>query len=101
MVADHFELDPVRDPDFAAQARGADGFVGRVATSGVGQQEIFLRIDVVKERFLAAIEVHAADRHRDHLRAAGFDRPRGFLEGFVFSRADDQAGAEGVAGDYQ
>ena len=99
LVADHFEFDPVGKADFAAQARGADGFVGGVAAGGVGQQEIFLGIDVVEQRFLAAVEVDAADGDGDHLGAAGLEGARSFLEGFVFSRANDQAGAERTAGD--
>ena len=91
-------LDPVGEADLAAKARGANGFVGGVAAGGVGQQKIFLGIDVVEQRFLAAVEVDAADGDGDHLGAAGFEGARSFLEGFVFSRADDQAGAERAAG---
>jgi hypothetical protein len=47
---------------------------------------------------LAAVEVDAAHGDGDHLRAAGFEGARRFLEGFVFSRADDQARAERASG---
>ena len=40
LVADDFDLDPVGEADFAAEAGGADGFVGGVAAGGVGQQEV-------------------------------------------------------------
>ena len=52
LVADDFELDPVGEADFAAEARGADGFVGGVAAGGVGQDEDFFAVDVIEERFL-------------------------------------------------
>ena len=49
----------------------------------------------------AGIEIHAANRDRDHFRAAGFEGAGSFLEGFVFACAYDQARAEGAAGDIQ
>ena len=101
LIADDFELNPVGESDFAPQTRSANGFVGRVASGGVGQQEVFLGIDVVEQRFLAAVEIHAANRDRNHLCATGFERARSFLEGFVFSRADDKPGAEGTSGNDQ
>ena len=99
LVADDFELYPVRDADLAAEAGGADGFVGGIAAGGVGQQEIFLGIDVVEQRLFTAVEVDAADGDRDHVGSAGLEGAGRFLEGFVFSRTDDQAGAEGAACD--
>ena len=94
-------LYPVGETDFAAEARGADGFIGGVAAGGIGQEEIFLGIDVVEQGFFAAVEIDAADGNGDHLGAAGLEGAGRFLEGLVFSRADDQAGAEGAAGDNQ
>jgi len=55
LVADDFNLDPVGEPDFAAETRGANGFVGGVASGGVGQKEIFLGIDEIEQRLLAAV----------------------------------------------
>jgi hypothetical protein len=52
-----------------------------------------------RKYFLAAIEIDAADGDGNHLCAAGLECASSFLKGFVFSRADDQAGAEGAAGD--
>ena len=94
LVADDFELDPVGKADFAGQARGTDGFIGGVAAGRVGQQEILLRVDVVEQGFLAAIEIDAAHGDGDHVCAAGFERARGFLKRLVLARADDEAGAE-------
>jgi hypothetical protein len=39
LVADDFELDPIREADFAGEARGANGFVGGVACGGIRQDE--------------------------------------------------------------
>ncbi len=101
LVADDFELDPIGESDFAAEARGADGFVGCIASGSVGQQEVLLGIDVVEQRFLAAVEIHAAYGDRDHLGAAGFKGARGLLERFVFSRANNEPRAERTSGDDQ
>ena len=46
LVADDFQLDPIGKADFAAEARGADGFVGGVAGGGVRQDEDFFAVDV-------------------------------------------------------
>jgi hypothetical protein len=54
LIADHFKFDPVGQTDLASQTRRADGLVGVVAARGVRQQEIFLGVDVVEQRFLAA-----------------------------------------------
>src|SRR6266853_6346102 len=83
----------------AAEARGADSLVGGIATGGVGEQKIFLGIDVVKQRFFVAIEIHPAYCNRDHFRAAGCQSPRSLLEGFVFTCPYDEAGAERAASD--
>jgi len=48
---------------------------------------------------LAAVEVDAADGDGQHVGSAGFEGARRFLKGFIFSRANDQAGAEGAVGD--
>src|SRR5208283_2781401 len=99
LIADHFELHPVGESDFAAEARSTDRFVGRKATGGVGKQEISLGIDVVEQRFLAAVQVDAPYGDGDHVGSASLKSAGGFLEGFVFSRTDDQARAEGAVGD--
>ena len=55
LVADHFELHPFRKSHFAAEARGANCFVGRVAAGGVWEDEKILAIDVVEQRFFRAV----------------------------------------------
>ena len=97
LVADDLDLHPVGEADFAAQAGGADGIVGGVAAGGVGQQKILLGIDEVEQRFLAAVEVHAADGDGDHLGAAGFDGARGLLARLVLARCR-QSDASGKCG---
>ena len=67
----------------------------------LGSRKYFFGVDVVEQRFLAAVEIDAAHGDRDHLGAAGFECARSFLEGFVFSRADNQAGAEVASGNNQ
>ena len=69
LVADHFQLDPVRKADFAAEARGANGFFGVVTAGGIRQQEILVAVDVIEQGFLGAVgEVDAAHGDGDHVR---------------------------------
>ena len=63
-------------PDLAAEAGDADGFVGGVAARGIWQQEVLFRVDEVEQRFLAAVELDAADGDGDHLGAAGLNGAR-------------------------
>src|SRR5262249_51126198 len=62
-------------------------------------EEVSLWIDEIEKRFLAAIKVDAAHRHRNHFRAAGLYSPRCLLSGFVFTCADNQPGTEPPACD--
>ena len=80
LVADNFELDPVRDANLAAAPRRADRFVGGVAAGGVRQQEVLLGIDIVEHRFLTAVEIDATHRDRDHVGATDFESASGFLK---------------------
>src|SRR5262249_39068249 len=88
------ELYPIRDADFAGEAGGANGLVGRIATGGIWGENIFFWGDVVEQGFLAAVEIHAAHRDPDHFCAAGLPRAGCFLKRFVFSRAHDETGAQ-------
>src|SRR5690349_2254621 len=70
LIADHFELDPVGEADFAGEAGGADRFVGGVAAGGVGQDEHFRTIDVIDQGFFGFVgEIDAADGDGDHFGA--------------------------------
>src|ERR1035441_4925682 len=73
---------------------GADRVIGRIAAGGVRQKEIFIRIDVIEQRLLAAVEIHPAHGHRHHVGATGLERAGGFLKRFVFAGPNDQAGTE-------
>ena len=80
LVANHFQLDPVGESDLARQARRADRVIGRIAAGGIGQKKVFVRVDVIEQRFLAAVEIHAAHGHGHHVGAAGLERARGLLK---------------------
>ncbi len=73
--------------------------VGRVAAGGVGQQEILTGIDVIEQRFFAAVKVHAANRYGHYFGAAGFEGARGFLKGSVFASPNQQPGLKCFACD--
>jgi len=102
LVADDFELDPIRKPDFAREPRGADGFVGGVTGGGVRQDKDFFAVDVIEQRLFAAIgEVHTADGNGDNVRAARSVRASHFLKTAVLPRSNDKAGIKCAAGDDQ
>ena len=100
LIADDFEFDPVGEADFPAKARGADGFFGGVAGGGVGQDENFVAVDVVEQRFFRAVsEIYAAHRDGDHVCARGGVSAGHFLEAAIFAGANDKAGAKRAARD--
>ena len=100
LVADHFELDPVRQAHLAAQARGADGLVGGVAGRRIRQKEELGAVDIVQQGFFGAIgQIHAADRHRDHFGARGLVAACHFGKAAVLAGAHEQAGVELASGD--
>jgi hypothetical protein len=91
LVADDFELDPVRESHLACEPSGANGFVGRVTASRVRQDEDPLSIDVVEQRSLAAVaQVDPPDRHRHHLSARGPMRLRHDCVRRILAGADNQ-----------
>ena len=98
LVTNDLELHPVGQADLTSHASRADRLVRRIATGRIRKQEVLVGINVVEQRFLAAVEVHATHSHGHHLRTARLDGPRGFGKGLVFSSSDDQAGAELTAG---
>ncbi len=89
----------MRESNLACQPGGADCIVGRIAAGSVRQQEIFIGIDVIEQRFLAAVKIHSPHGHSHHVSAAGFERTGGFLKRFIFAGPDDQAGPELPASD--
>jgi len=97
LVADDFELDPVRKTDFAREPRGANRFIGGVASGGVRQDKDLFAVDVIEQRLFAAIgEVHTADGNGDHVRAARGVRASHLLKTAVLPGSDDQSGVEGA-----
>ena len=102
LVTDDFEFYPVGEAYFAAQAGGADGFVGGVAARGVGEDEHFVAVDVVEEGFFRLVgEIDSTDGDGDHVGAGGGVGAGHFVEAAIFAGAYDQAGAEGAASDYE
>ena len=90
LIPNHFQLHPIRQSNFAPQPRRADRLIRGVASRSIGQQKIFLGIDVVQQRLFTAIQIDAPHRDRHHLRSTGFERPRVFLKRFVLPRPDNQ-----------
>ena len=72
-----FELHPLRQSGGDSEAREADGFLGIHRAAGVGQKQIFFRVNEfqdVRERVFLAAQVRAAQGDGDHFRAAGGER---------------------------
>ena len=99
LVTNHFQLDPVGQSNLARQPGRADRVIGGIAAGGVRQKKIFIRIDVIEQRLLAAVEIHPAHGHGHHVGATGLERAGGFLKRFVFAGPNDQAGTELPASD--
>ena len=102
LVADHFQLHPVREADLASEPGRADGLVRSVTAGRVRKNEDAALIDVVDQRLFRFVgEVHPPHGDRHHVRARravriGHDRGRR-----IFACADDQSGCERPAGDDQ
>jgi hypothetical protein len=102
LIADHFQLHPIRESHFAAQPRRADGLVGVVAAGRIGQQKVLVSIHVVQQRLFAAVgQVHPPHRHGHHVGAGSLMRPAHLAEAAIFPRAHDQARTKRAAGNHQ
>ena len=99
LIPDDFELHPVRESDFAAQARRSDCLFGGVASGGIGEQKIFVAIYVVKQRLFAAVgQIHTPHCYGDNFSARSLMRPAHLAETAIFSRAYNQPRMKCAAG---
>src|SRR6266704_4400353 len=102
LIANDFELDPIRKAHFSGKPRSADSFVGGVTGSRVRENKNLFAVDVVQQRFFAAVgEIHAADGNGDHVRAGGGVRAGHFLKAAILPGSNDEAGFERPARDNQ
>ena len=95
-----FELHPIRQAGGDGEARQADGFLGVHRAAGVGQRQIFLRVNGlqdVRERVLLPAQIGAAEGDGDQFRAAGGERVAHGFRRREFARAKNQARPEGSA----
>src|SRR5437773_1815145 len=100
LVADHFELHPVRQASFAPEPRGPYGILGRVTAGSVRQDEDPGRIDVIEQRLLRAVrDVDPSHGDGDDIGARGLVRVRHDGIRRVLAGADDETGGERSAGD--
>ena len=91
IVADHFELDQFSDAGLARQTASSHRVLGVIATGGIRQDRVFLRVEIVEQIFFVRIgDVDPAHGDGDDFRAGDFDGALGFREILVFSGADDQ-----------
>ena len=72
----------------------AKSFVSGVASGGVRKKKIFLRVDEIEQRLLAAVQIDAAHGNGDDLSATGLKGSSGLGAILIFSRANNEAGAE-------
>ena len=100
-VADHLELHPVRQADFAAEPRGADRLLGRVAAGGIRQDEDARLVDLSR----AAIRRRARSDSTRRTATVTISVPDARCASAmiamrrVFAGADDQARAKCPVGD--
>src|SRR5205807_292595 len=86
----------------ARQPRDATGFVGVDGSGGVGQHQVSGGVDELEDvRASRRFEVHAAERHRDHLRPGSGDGVAHDIERPELARPHDQSGRERPSGDDQ
>ena len=98
LVADDFELDPIRQPNLTRQPCGANGFVGGVTGGCVRQDEDFLAVNVIEQRLLASIgKVYPANGDGDHVRTARGVGASHFLKAAVLPGTDNEARVESTA----
>ncbi len=75
LVGNHFELDPLVESRRARDPCVPAGVGDRVATGGVGEQEIPRRVEVREDAFvLGSVEIDPPDRDGDDFRARRGDR---------------------------
>ena len=102
VVGYDLELDEVGLTDLAAEAGDEHGFLDGGAAGGVGEHLVLAPVDVVEEGLGGGVvEVEAADGHRDHLGARGFDGGDHLLHGAVAAGTDNEARVELLSADDQ
>ena len=99
-----FELHPFGQAGGGGEAREADGLLGVHRAAGVGQQQIFFRVNEfqdVGERIALAAQIGAAQGDGDQFRAAGGQRVAHGFRRREFARAQDEARPERPSGNDQ
>ena len=90
LVADDFQLDPVRQARLPRELRGANRLVRGITPSRIRQDRSPIRVDVIKQGFARPIRnIHPPDRNRHHVGAGSCDRLGHHCVGRVLAAADD------------
>jgi hypothetical protein len=90
-----FEFHPLGQAGGGGEAGEAHGFLGVHRAAGVGQEQVFFRVDEFEDvgvGVAGAAEVGAAQGDGDDLRAAGGERVAHGFVGREFPGAEEQAG---------
>ena len=98
------EFHPLRQSSRHRQTRQAHGFFGIHRATGVGQQQVFLRINELQnvgERILIAAEIGAAQGDGHHLGTTGLKGVAHQLGRREFPRAQNQARSKLAIGNLQ
>ena len=91
-------------PAADGQSRQPDGLVGIPRAARVGQEEVALRVDEIEnvgERIAPAGKIGAAQRDRDELRPARFERVAHQFVGGKLAGANEQSRSEFAIGDFE
>ena len=98
------ELHPLGKSGGLGEARESHRLLGVHGTTGVGEDEVFLRVDELEDvgvGIALATEVGTAQGHGHHLGATGLERiAHGFI-GRELAGTDKEAGIKGASGDDQ
>src|SRR5260370_10941674 len=100
LVANHFELHPVGQPNLTSEPRSANGFISGVAAGSVGQNKDFFAIDEIEQRFLRAVsKIDAAHSYSDHVGPGSSMSASHFRKAAIFPSAHNEPGLKRAASD--
>ena len=92
-VGMNLELHPLGEPGGLGEAGKSDGLLGGVGTAGVGEEQVFLRVDELEDvgkGIPLAAQIGPTERHGDDLRSARRKGLAHHLAGGKFSSPQEE-----------
>lgn len=100
-IANDLDLDEISQPRFTRQLAGQYRILDVITPGSIGQENVFLRVNVVEDGILALIQFDAADGQGHHFGARGVNGESSFLKRFIFSGADNQSRGKRLVANFQ